>query len=141
MTRKALNAFDPKKLGVRKARIFETRNPQTGFGEHHYFYRDEDGELFAAVCKGMNDAIRLRDGWREKKKLANKVSDVKLSQIDFVKQQIEKAIAEIEKDDRLPPPVATVFENAPLALIQVGLEQQLRTLKWAKSLLENEGGS
>lgn len=62
-----------------------------------------------------------------------------MTDIELLKQQIGKAIAEIENDDRLPPPVATVFENAPLALIQVGLEQQLRTLKWVKSLLENEG--
>ncbi len=70
MTRKALNAFDPNKLGVGKSRIFEVRNPKTGFGEHHYFHRDEDGELFTVVCKGMNEAVRLRKEWMTKKKLA-----------------------------------------------------------------------
>lgn len=69
MTRKALNAFDPKKLGVGKSRIFEVRNPKTGFGEHHYFYRDKDGELFTVVCKGLNEATRLRDEWMKKKGL------------------------------------------------------------------------
>jgi hypothetical protein len=69
MTRKELNAFDSNKLGVRKSRIFEVRNPKTGFGEHHYFYRDYDGELFNVVCKGVNEAIRLRDEWRKKKEM------------------------------------------------------------------------
>lgn len=67
MTRKALDAFDPNTLGVGKARIFEVRNPKTGFGEHHFFYRDHDGELFTCVCKGMNEAIRLRSEWKQKK--------------------------------------------------------------------------
>ena len=67
MTRKALNAFNPNKLGIGKARIFEVRNPITGFREDHYFYRDEDGELFTVVCKGMNEAISLRDEWKKKK--------------------------------------------------------------------------
>lgn len=70
MTRKALNAFDHHKLGIGKSRIFEVRNPKTGFGEHHFFYRDHDGELFMVVCKGMNEAIRLRDEWKKEKKLA-----------------------------------------------------------------------
>lgn len=61
-----------------------------------------------------------------------------MANIDHVKKEIEKAIAEIENDDRLPPPIATVFENAPLALIQVGLKEQLRILKWVKSLIEDE---
>lgn len=71
MTRKALNAFDHDKLGVGKSRIFEVRNPETGHGEHHYFYRDDDGELFTVVCKkGMNEAVRLRDEWKKKKATA-----------------------------------------------------------------------
>ena len=70
MTRKALNAFDPNKLGIGKSAIFEVRNPQTGFGERHYFYRDEDGELFACMCKGMNSAHRLRDEWKKNKQTA-----------------------------------------------------------------------
>lgn len=70
MTRKALNAFDPNKLGVGKSAIFEVRNPMTGFGEHHYFHRDHDGELFTVVCKNMNEAIRLLDEWKKKKQTA-----------------------------------------------------------------------
>jgi len=71
MTRKALNAFNPDTLKPGSARIFEVRNRETGFGEHHYFYRDEDGELFTAVCKkGMNEAVHLRDEWKKKKQAA-----------------------------------------------------------------------
>lgn len=70
MTRKALNAFDPNKLGIGRARIFEVRNPKTKFREDHYFYRDHDGELFTCVCKGLNEAIRLRDEWKTKKQEA-----------------------------------------------------------------------
>ena len=73
MTRKALNAFDPNTLGTGKSRIFEVRNPKTGYGEHHYFYRDHDSELFTVVCKGMNDAIRLRDKWRKNKQKTKEI--------------------------------------------------------------------
>jgi len=67
MTRKALNAFNPNKLGIGKARIFEVRNPKTGFKECHYFYRDQDGELFTIVCKSLGEGIRSRDEWKKKK--------------------------------------------------------------------------
>lgn len=52
MTRKELNAFDPNKLGIGQSRIFEVRNPQTGFGEHYYFHRDYDGSYSLAFVKG-----------------------------------------------------------------------------------------
>lgn len=69
MTRKALNAFDPNKLKVGAARIFEVRNQTTGFREDHYFYRSQDGELFTCICRGLNEAIQLRDEWKKKKEL------------------------------------------------------------------------
>ena len=37
---------------------------------------------------------------------------------------------ELESDDRLKGPAATVFNNAPKALIQQGLESQIDILKW-----------
>lgn len=46
------------------------------------------------------------------------------------KEEIEKALKEVESDERLSYPKATVFENAPLALIQLGLETRVATLKW-----------
>lgn len=42
---------------------------------------------------------------------------------------IQKRIAEILSDERLAYPTATVFENAPLALIQLGLTTELHTLQ------------
>lgn len=45
------------------------------------------------------------------------------------KEEIEKRIAEILSDDRLLSKTATVFENAPLALIQLGLTIELHTLQ------------
>jgi hypothetical protein len=44
--------------------------------------------------------------------------------------EIKKQIADMQKDERLEGPPATVDVDAPLALIQVDLEAQIRTLKW-----------
>ncbi len=44
--------------------------------------------------------------------------------------EIRRAIKEIQKDARLKGPPTTVDVNAPLALIQVDLETQIKTLKW-----------
>lgn len=46
------------------------------------------------------------------------------------KDQIREKIKELESDERLSYPVATVVENAPLALIQLSLETQIDMLKW-----------
>jgi len=45
-------------------------------------------------------------------------------------EEIEAKIAEIKSDERMSYPAATVFANAPLALIQTGMENQLAILKW-----------
>jgi hypothetical protein len=71
MTRKALNAFKPETLAVGQSKHFEVRNPATGFKEVHYFYRDEDGELFKTVCKNTNDARHERNEWLKSKRKAN----------------------------------------------------------------------
>jgi hypothetical protein len=45
---------------------------------------------------------------------------------------IKIRMKEIENDDRFPhkkKDIATTFENAPLALIQLSLETELRTLR------------
>ena len=44
-------------------------------------------------------------------------------------QEIEKRIEEILSDERLAYKTATVFVNAPLALIQNSLEVELHTLQ------------
>lgn len=46
------------------------------------------------------------------------------------KESIEKKLAEVKKDDRLSYPKATVFTNAPLALIQLSLETTVDILTW-----------
>jgi len=48
-------------------------------------------------------------------------------------ESIKKRIAEIETDDRYQrgkEKPATIDINAPLALVQLSLETQLKTLKW-----------
>lgn len=46
------------------------------------------------------------------------------------KKEIEDAIRKIENDERLKRPTATIDVNAPLALIQFGLKEQIKILKW-----------
>ena len=45
------------------------------------------------------------------------------------KKEIKQMITEILNDDRLSCKTETVFENAPLAFIQYGLEVRLHTLQ------------
>ena len=51
-------------------------------------------------------------------------------------EEIRKRIAEIKHDDRMKGKVATIFENAPLALTQLTGERAIKTLKW---VLEERG--
>jgi len=46
------------------------------------------------------------------------------------REEIEKRIAELKADERLSYPPANVFTNAPLALIQVALKNELMALNW-----------
>lgn len=46
------------------------------------------------------------------------------------KKQIEEKIKEIEADERYKASPAVLDVNAPLALIQIGMESQVRALKW-----------
>jgi hypothetical protein len=68
MTRKALNAFDPAKLRNGRGKVFEVRNPKTGYGEHHYFYRDKDGELFAFIAHRLDECENARKEWQKLKR-------------------------------------------------------------------------
>jgi len=48
-------------------------------------------------------------------------------------EEIKKMMAEIEADNRYisgQKHPATIYENAPLALIQLEMETRLKTLKW-----------
>lgn len=77
MTRKALNAFNPDTLRAGHSKSFEVRNPATGFGELHYFYRHRDGELFFTVTKNVSIAIGELKDWKAKKE-ARKNNDITL---------------------------------------------------------------
>lgn len=44
--------------------------------------------------------------------------------------QIKEELVRLEMDERLHYPTATIFGNAPLALIQVQLEAEIALLKW-----------
>lgn len=63
-----------------------------------------------------------------------------ISREEAFRKSIEDALAGIEKDDRLGYPAATVFENAPLALVQCGLENQRRVLKYVLMALDQKDG-
>lgn len=45
-------------------------------------------------------------------------------------EQIKEQIEKISKDERLGYRCATVYENAPLALIQLELETTIKVLNW-----------
>jgi hypothetical protein len=54
------------------------------------------------------------------------------------KNLVRRKLEEIAADERLSYPTATVFENAPLALVQCGLQNQINALKWVLKVLEGE---
>ena len=47
----------------------------------------------------------------------------------MTKEEIKARLEEIESDERLSYPVATIQINAPLALVQVALATEARTLR------------
>ncbi|MBT6051745.1 MAG: hypothetical protein HOG49_33495 [Candidatus Scalindua sp.] len=54
------------------------------------------------------------------------------------KKEIQDKLKELKGDERLGYPAATVFANAPLALIQLGLESEIGILKWVLKDKEKE---
>jgi len=56
------------------------------------------------------------------------------------RKQIAQRLAAYEEDERGYYPIATVFENAPLALIQVKLKTGAQELRWVLTLLDNGDG-
>jgi len=56
--------------------------------------------------------------------------------IEQAMEHIKKRMDVIDKDERFHYEPANVFINAPLALIQVELETEMRTLKAVKAELE-----
>ncbi|SRR6266498_644683 len=92
MTRKALKAFDPAKLKNRHSANFEVRNcrclarRETGYGEHHYFFRDSDGELFTMIDHRRDVCEQARKEWQKLKR----AKPEKLKQIDFMQSEKTK---------------------------------------------------
>lgn len=56
------------------------------------------------------------------------------------RQIVEEALKEIQEDERLGYPTATVDVNAPLALIQCALSHQVKTLKEVLKVLDVKDG-
>jgi len=50
------------------------------------------------------------------------------------KKELLQKLKELKDDERLTYNAATVFENAPLALIQLSAETQIHTLEWVLGL-------
>jgi len=83
MTRKELEAFDPAKLRNGHSASFETRNLETGYSEHHYFYRDGDGELFTMVDHRRHVCEEARKEWQKLKRA--KLEELK--QLDLMQSE------------------------------------------------------
>jgi hypothetical protein len=82
MTRKQLEAFDPAKLAKGRSAVFEVRNPKTHYGEHHYFYRDSDGELFTMVAHRRDTCELARKDWQKLKRAkVEKLKQLELSSV------------------------------------------------------------
>lgn len=69
-----------------------------------------------------------------------KISEELIRREKAFRKNVEEALAEIQDDERLGYPTATVVENAPLALIQCGLENQVRAIKYVLILLDKKDG-
>ena len=53
-------------------------------------------------------------------------------------EKVDKRIADIEADSRYQRQSATIEENAPLALIQLEMETEIRILRWVSKNLKQE---
>ncbi len=50
---------------------------------------------------------------------------------------LQEKIKEIESNDLLSYPTATIFENAPLAMTQLSLKAKADILKWVLSVIDD----
>lgn len=58
------------------------------------------------------------------------------TQIEEFEKFLDENIKMIEDDERYHYPTATVYANAPLALIQMGLSEKMSILKQVKNKLQ-----
>jgi hypothetical protein len=59
--------------------------------------------------------------------------------VQQLKLKLTAALEAVKADERLQE-TATLDTNAPLALVQVQLESQMRTLRWVLKLMEDDNG-
>lgn len=59
-----------------------------------------------------------------------------MSELDKIKEIITAKRDELKADERLSYPVATIRENAPLALEQLAMETRIATLNWVLKVIE-----
>lgn len=69
------------------------------------------------------------------KRLKTEVATLE-NRLSAVKRLIQKERETIEGDERYSYPTATVFENAPLALIQLEMETKIALLNKLDTILE-----
>ncbi|HEX5315340.1 MAG TPA: hypothetical protein VFX22_01720 [Candidatus Kapabacteria bacterium] len=97
--------------------------------------------LAAAILEGVLDLAQFYDVRPDDNRSDGAVSDVDLLELSSrgggtlmpnprSEAQIKARLAAINADERYHYAPATVFENAPLALIQTSLEVEAETLAW-----------
>jgi hypothetical protein len=135
-------------------------NKEVCITEHFHFYRHNITK--DVVCKGSSESFLTQTkpkNWNMTRTVDLKkentisllqsipgsgpvaVESIVAELIDreqVFRKKVEDALKEIEEDERLGYPTATVVENAPLALVQCGLENQLRALRWVCSIMEGK---
>lgn len=82
----------------------------------------------------------VRDDQANTPKARDMAKEEILRREKLFREKVEGALEEIENDERLGYPTATVDVNAPLALIQCGLGAQVRALKYVLTVLDVKDG-
>ena len=108
-------------------------------GEQEY----DKKNLPHAIKWMLNQGVKTAKSWRNKmdssKQKNSKKHNGENRQVDTIislrpQSEIEAKLKELESDVRLTYKTATVFENAPLALIQLELESKINMLKWVLAI-------
>lgn len=107
-------------------------NPLGGWYENGKYTIKADNEFEKPIA-----VVLVGFGSKKAKEKAKEKADhiVRLLNLPL---EIQKAKSEIEKDDRYQDKDADVFSNAPLALVQVALKNQMRQLKQVEKLIQKD---
>jgi len=91
------------------------------------------------ACDEPRLTVQLKRAWDAAEKNLKPDGQVQLeqrvSQQTALRKFVDDEMTEIDKDERFHYKPATVFENAPLAMIQVAMETRMQLLKEFKSRL------